>query len=494
MPKPSYRVLYNQDCTNLFCTTSEPIEPWHVERMVDEVADGGVDVLLVNPNAQRTCYPSRAWQTYWDGYASGDRDFFGPVPDDTIPRREHYIQQMKRLADRGCDYLAHALAHCRERGIAPGITVRMNDMHDNPWVGSHIQSRFYLEHPEFRLQNPQICGWGNIALNYEHAEVREYYLALIRELALDYDCDVMELDFMRFTSYFPREDFGRHCEIMTEFVRQVRAVLDEAARPIALIPRVPTNAASAYELGSDLAVWAREGLVDGLTASAFLNTSWEMPIEEFRSLAGDGVAIYACTDFCADRRDGLPLRYLPLDAEMLRGFAAGYLATGADGVAFLNFFCAREQKSPQAPLFGVLGELGSLSDLREKARTHLVTAGCTQRETDGPLQVPIPVPLGITRGFHVLSARPPNDAQVEIHVTFTEGEGVTAEKLWMQMNNVTLGVAREIEGLPDTEAPARRAVFTAPADAVVDGRNQLTLRNEGTVLTVLGLEIRIQPA
>ena len=67
MAKPSFRVIYNQDCSNLFYTTKEPIKPHHVDRMVDEVALGGAEVFLVCPNAQRVVYPSSVWQTFWDG-------------------------------------------------------------------------------------------------------------------------------------------------------------------------------------------------------------------------------------------------------------------------------------------------------------------------------------------------------------------------------------------------------------------------------------------
>ena len=49
---PLPRVIYNQDCTNLFVTEKEPLAPRHVDRMVDEVAEGGADLFLVNPNAQ----------------------------------------------------------------------------------------------------------------------------------------------------------------------------------------------------------------------------------------------------------------------------------------------------------------------------------------------------------------------------------------------------------------------------------------------------------
>ncbi len=42
--KPKYRVMYNKDCSDLFDVTRKPITPQRVERMVDEIADGGADV------------------------------------------------------------------------------------------------------------------------------------------------------------------------------------------------------------------------------------------------------------------------------------------------------------------------------------------------------------------------------------------------------------------------------------------------------------------
>ena len=241
----THRVIYNQDCTNLFACTAEPMEPRHVDRMVDEVADGGADLMLINPNAQRLNYPGRAWQTFWEGYAPGHRAFFGPVADKDVAVREAWVVQMKRLADQGCNYLARALGRCRQRGIAPGISVRMNDMHDAPTPGTHLFSRFYMEHPELRLANPPICSWSATGLNYAHRAVRDHYLALIRELVQDYDLDVLELDFLRFSSYFPRDEFDRHCDIMTGFIREVHALLADSGRPVALMARVPATPASA---------------------------------------------------------------------------------------------------------------------------------------------------------------------------------------------------------------------------------------------------------
>lgn len=497
MAKLAYHVLYNQDCTNLFYITKEPLAPAHVDRMVDEVADGGADVLLVNPNAQRVNYPSRAWQTFWDGLDGGDA-FFGPVPAADVPARRHFVEQMKRLADSGCDYLARALARCRQRKIAPGVSVRMNDMHDVPWPGSHLFSGFYCGHLELRLSNPPACGWSAAGLNYEHPAVREHYLRLIREIVEGYDLEMLELDFLRFTSYFPRRDFALHCATMTEFVREVRRLT--AARKIALVPRVATSPAAAYELGFDVAAWGREGLIDGLTFGAFFNTAWNMPVDAFRSAAGGGVALYACTDHLGDRREKLPARPLPIDTELLRGFAAGYLAAGADGVCTFNFFCPREGALPQDPAFAALGGLGRLDAVRAGPRRHVLSAGVTVAETDGAMQVPIPLACRQTRAFEMLLAGPPAGASATVEVAM-EGQAAPAD-LWLHVNSLPVGAARDVARVASTAvapvagaaaiasaSPLCIATFSVPSQSLRDGYNVLALRNEGPAVTVLGVDV-----
>ncbi len=493
MTMKKHRVIYNQDSTNLFGIVKEPITPEHVDRMVDEVADGGADVMLINTNAQRVNYPSRVWQTFWDGYAPGRREFFGPISDAELPGREAFVQQMKRLADQGCNYLTRSLARCRKKGITPGVTVRMNDMHDAPTPGTHLFSKFYMEHPDLWLNNSSACGWGAKGLNYERAAVRDYFLSLVKELAHDYDIDVMELDFLRFQCYFPRNDFKRHADIMTGFIRDVRAVLAASGRRIALTTRIAATPGCAYELGFDVAAWAREGLVDAISAGAFLNTQWSIPVDEFRALVDGKIAVYACTDYTVDRRPDLPVRALPLDSSMLRGFAAGHLAAGADGVELFNFFCSRETEwDPKTndPSFATLRELGVLAPLRGLAKSYTLTCGWMV-ETDGAVQVPVSMDQRQTRSFQMLLAAEPDTVKVEASVVFTGDDAGHTDDLWLHMNNVPAGAARSVEMVPDSAKGARRAVFGIPARVLRDGRNTLSLRNEGKPLTVVSIDVTV---
>jgi hypothetical protein len=493
--KLEYRVLYNEDCTDFFDRGGHTKEG--VQQMVDEVADGGADVFLVNPNSQLVNYPSKAWPTYWEGYKRGDRSFFGGVPDESVERREHWVAQMAQLAEE-CDYLATALGRCREKRIAPGVSLRMNDMHDAPWPDSHMFSRFWKENPQFRLKPWGGRSWGAEGLDYEHAEVREHFLSLIRELAQGYDFDVLELDFQRFPYYFEREDVDRHCQTMTGFIRDVREILGGTGRSIALIPRVASSPGAARQLGFDVRAWAREGLVEGITAANFLGTAWDMPVDRFRELVGPEVAVYASTEVAADRRDGVPVRYLPESYEMLRGIASGYFATGADGVNTFNFFLARyhEPVKTAEGFYGGLREMRSLEAGRGKARTHLLTASHWLVECDMPEQVPVVVRGDKERRFEMLLAAEGEGQTVEALVCF-DGE-CESEDLWLRIGLDSVGHAVEVrEGPtgPEEETSSRKskvAVFRVPAGVIIDGRNELVIRSERVDATILGIDVCVR--
>ena len=487
--KPTYRVLYNQDCLDFFDKGGST--PEEVRRMVDEVAAGGADVMLVNPNGQRVNYPSKVWQTFWDGYKEGDRSFFGDVPDNGVPRRENWVRNTARLGKQH-DYLAIALARCREKGMTPGISLRMNDMHDQGVPNSNLHSRFYRDNPQFHLKS--LSGRSGVTgLDYAHGEVRQHYLSLVRELAEGYDFDVIELDFMRFPYYFDREDMDRHGETMTGFIREVREVLDSTGRPISLIPRVAASPGAARQLGFDVQAWAGKGLVNGITAANFLTTCWDLAIGEFRRLVGSEVAVYAAAEVAADRRDGLPVRYLPESHEMLRGLATGYLASGADGINTFNFFLARRHRPVTAEEFyGGLREMRSIEEARAKPRIHLLNDGLWLAECDMPDQVPKLIRAAAEQRFGMFLAAEGEGQQVEALVTF-DGES-RAEDLSLGIGPHPAGHAVEIRSGPARKegGESRIAVFNVPRGVITDGRNELIVRSERVDTTILGIDVCVR--
>ena len=502
--RAAYKVIYNQDWISFFSYTKEPMTPAHVDHMVDEVADGGADLMLINVNGQRVNYPSRVWQTHYTTH-----------------------QQMKRLVDQGCDYLARALERCRQAGIAPGVSVRMNDSHGtyasgrHPWV-----SDFYWDHPQWQLKTKfrRKDQLFMHTFDYRQPEVREHYLALIRELITGYRFDVLELDFLRHPPYFPlassgKTSSGKHRAIMTDFIRTVRKLLNSSKGKKQLFVRVPDVAATSYKLGLDVQRWTRDGLIDGVTASGFCHTSWQMKVDEFRRLIGEQVTFYAGVENTASNPERFPLsdyeqrdpaRIMPLDARKLRGFAAGYYASGADGVYLFNFFVprARQLFPDHETRFELLKELRDPDRLRGKPKTYTLTAGGNDwkyQGVDGPDQVPCVAEAALPRVFSMLIASEPESRPIDVTV-FVEGEpGNQLKDLRLHINEFSAGHAIEIHSVADefladspqegntsrNTKPVKKILFRARSKMLLDGRNRITFQSDSVSLTLLTIEVRV---
>ena len=492
MPKIPHRVIYNQDASHLFFRTSEKITPAHVDQMVDEVAQGGAELMLINPNCQRVNYPSKVWQTFWDGIESGTGQPATGAGPGTEDGHRALIMQKKCLADQGCNYLTRALDRCRQAGIAPGVSVRMNDTHETPWPDSHSLSDFYKQHPGWRLQGNYMASGPYAvvyALDYRQPEVREHYLTLIRELVNDFSFDVLELDFMRSPHFFPQDTADLYCDVMTGFVREVRQLLPEG---MSLLARVPVTPAAACDLGLDPAAWAREQLVDAIVVTAHFITAWDMDIGAFRRLVGDDIGIYAGVEYwgyCVDGMQGI----MGLDEGLLRGFAAAQYAGGADGIYIFNFFVSQEYG--RDPLFAALGQLRAPDGLQGKPKTYCLMAGGIDGlyTGDGPYQVPRLAPLGRPQAFDMFIGPEPAGQQVKVEI-IVEGKIVgVSEKSRIHINEYTVGKAASLR--PAVLAAAGKDLqvveFLATSDMLRPGRNRIVFRNDGEPLTVVQLLVSL---
>ena len=506
--KCDYHVLYNQDCTNLFSVTKEPITPEHVDAMVDEPACGGADLVLINPNSQRVNYPSNVHQTFWDGYTPGDADFFGDAPAQGRERRKHIVAQMKRLADGGCDYLQRALARCRTNGVGAGISLRMNDHHDTPFGRTHMLSRFFLEHPEYRITS-RFRPDGPYAqvevLDYSHAEVRQYFLALIEELAEGYDFDVLELDFLRFPAYFPEGEGERYADHMSDFVAAAAQTLSRRSVPTRLFVRAPAMPQQARELGLDLGRWVREGWIQGVSAGGQFSTSWRTDLAGYRDLVGRDCALYAYADSAAALPDGIesPTSHrsntsewvMGTNPDLFRGFAASAYARGADGVYAFNFFTAREWKKGD-PDFSMLGELKDAEALTGQPRTFLLSdAGYARNPiSDPPMQVPTVIRAREARPFEVACADCNSAESVEVELIVHAPGKPEKTDFRLYVNEHAAGPAEDIRPLPDADPNAAGHVVSivfaaAPTSSIQDGGNAVVFRNDGPSVTVVALRI-----
>lgn len=146
--------------------------------------------------------------------------------------------------------------------------MRMNDTHhmypdaNNPGVPI-----FLIEHPEWVIK--RLDGIPETAMDYSFPEVRQHQLAILRELAENYDIDGLELDFVHWAKFFPRHEAPFKIDIMTEFVGKVRSVLDEAARKrgrehLILGVQVPECLHLCHLSGLDPKTWVERSYLIGL--------------------------------------------------------------------------------------------------------------------------------------------------------------------------------------------------------------------------------------
>lgn len=421
------RILYNMDGTDLFFY-SDTMSPAEICNRVDEVSDAGVTTYLFSPNPGQNM-----------GYPSDVCAMFQYVPPDSGNGLGHMTRSdsifariggnLAHLVKRGYDPTGLIVDRARLRGLETFLTFRMNELHDVDIPGSPLLSEFWKKHPEYRVGGYE--GWGAMALNYAEPEVRDYYFALLKEVCARYDIDGLELDFMRFPYYFPRDTvrMKEYAGVMTGFMRRVRAMTDararERGRPLLLTARVPSTLRGCRYVGLDPAVWAAERLIDFLTVGPFLSTEVDIPVREFKS-ACRGIPVYTSIEYTLGNQ--------PMTREITRAAAASLFAAGADGIYSFNHFCQRES-GPED--YGVFAELRSPEALLKKNK--LYAAGAARYPVPNvsmPSQLPAMVGPDQSRELVLRTAEPVPPRKVTIRIE--ADSAVSASHLQLAFNGKTL--------------------------------------------------------
>ena len=189
------------------------------------------------------------------------------------------------------------------------------------------------KHPEWLIDG----GWWKPGLwNFAIPEVRQYKLAILREVAERYDLDGINLDFGRHPPFLPTGRQWEQRESLSEYVRQVRQMLQQVAerrgRPLLLSVRVADTVPGCHFDGIDIETWVRAKMIDMIVVGT---RSIEVDLAGFRRItAGSHVKLYPCID-----QHHSPDGYHAVTAnEFLRGLAANWWQQGADGIATFNFW------------------------------------------------------------------------------------------------------------------------------------------------------------
>lgn len=264
------------------------------------------------------------------------------------------VMLTRHLAEQGTDVLQIAVDYTHSQGKELIWTLRMNGMED--MVVDWLLGDWKAQHPEWWLGTPDFeqkyptgdpRHWYKV-LDYGVPEVREYVLSNIQEVIDNYDIDGVELDYMRDPWLF-KETFSdpvqpvtkEHSQVMVDFHKRVRAMLDAKAkrigRALLLAIRVPRWLDISKNLGLDLEASLRSGAIDIMVGGGGY-IPMAMPTTDFIKLGHKyNVPVYICISASG-------MRNLPHEGHRRntiaawRGAAVNFWDAGVDGQYVFNTF------------------------------------------------------------------------------------------------------------------------------------------------------------
>ncbi|HEY3899853.1 MAG TPA: hypothetical protein VGM54_14635 [Chthoniobacter sp.] len=497
--KPPFRLLYNNDTTNTTSCTS----PWHakgapfgpglIEASVDEVA-GLVDAHFLQPGlGEVPMWPSKVLPL--DEHYRWIKDTYGIGPD-----------PFGRYVLDGGDVVKVFLDRCRLRGQEGFISVRLNDAHHKEFVnlqpGEKIDrslamsvTKFYHDHPEYRVGNKLGSAQYQV-LNWAIPEVRARKFALLRELCANYDLDGLELDFMRFYSFFPRDKTTseERRAVMTGFIQEVRALLDRTAREGKrrwLCVRVPGLVTALDPLGLDLTAMAAAG-VDMMTLSVSYFTTQQMDLAAIRKMVPE-TAIYV--ELCHSTWNGPKLSagydvfpFRRATVEQLETTAHLGYARGADGVSLFNFAYYREHggagRGPfHEPPFGIVRELGDAAKLAREPQ-HWFLAPGWENPFAKPALLPRKIESAKNATFTMDLAAPDGGWKKDGRFRIQTLAPVEKKRLTVKWNGTELAPTDNVtEPYPNPDpamlgTPETLAAWVMPVALLREGRNEMNVTLE----------------
>ncbi|MBQ6914287.1 MAG: hypothetical protein IJQ65_01090, partial [Kiritimatiellae bacterium] len=335
-------LVVNEDNDHFFKQDSSRMTRKGLTDYVDAVAQGHVTHFFMCVSGQRASFDSKTVEPIWEGLDEpcGDGQTAGA-------RRDHgqsglWAVNAKKLFDAGIDPYEVWTARCREKGVSPWVSMRMNDAHFVTMVTNFFRNTRFARQRRDLWRVPGGKSWFDGALDYAHREVREYALSHLKEIAARWDVDGVELDWMRHGLALRPNHERDDARFIDDFMRCARAIVDEIGqargRPLKLSVRVPRTPFLARSLGFDAVGWAKEGLVDLVVATSFYSVDRDIDVKGWiDSLAGanPSVAFLPCIDMVVGSAAAdVSGRFM--NAARYRYVANRFYAAGAKGVYLFN--------------------------------------------------------------------------------------------------------------------------------------------------------------
>lgn len=530
------RILYSNDSTNLIaCPPPIAARGTVAERLDASIAEArAADVHMLQPG--------NGWVPWWRSTQ--------------YPADEHYrwfMQVAAREPDLiGCymrdggDLVAEFIRRCRARAVSPYVSLRLNDYHGSEsWDvlktfarGEHrdsevpvglgamaAQSRVLLERPENQLKPDPVAyttlPWAEqleyaanpttrITLrtarvwDWARPEVPAYKLAFVRELCA-YDIDGLELDFMRWASFFRLDETPVETRraIMLSFIRRCRTALDHGAvahRHRTLGVRVPSRLSGHDALGIDLRAWVQAG-VDWVNLSCHYISEQQTDLAAVHRLI-PGTPLYLELTFANAGPSGTRRTTIDRTTEV-RGYGlmtaeqfytAAHLAysLGAAGVSLFNFAYYRDLgETSHEPPFVALDRLHDRAWLARQSQHYFLSVSNNPPSAPSAFSRQHRLQLGRHAEFVIDLATPEGGWRKNARLRLEATQPWDGRTLQVTFNGKFLEATTDVSEpytSPYTPAPRpeRLRAWLVPAELLRNGENRIDI----VLLSGSGIELR----
>lgn len=238
----------------------------------------------------------------------------------------------------GIDPYAVWFDRCRQNGIRPWISIRMNDCHCPDDETSFLRSDFFYKARANGWCVGEKYGYYRWCFDYSVPEVRDMMLAYIAEQTERYDVDGLELDFSREIICFDYPDCPDRVEIMNGFMREVKKTVSKAEKRLG--HRIRTGVRLMRDIdqclyyGFDAATWEKEKLADMIcVCPRWASCDSDMPVAEWKNRLKHTEISAGVTDLVLKNTDNIGL-----SRAVVSGYTVKYLSEGADSMYLFNMF------------------------------------------------------------------------------------------------------------------------------------------------------------
>lgn len=430
----------------------------------------GVKEIFYNPNAQLSYSPSEVWEYAEHRYQRTEVD---GIP---VNFKGNYLDVWHKLCvEYNIDLYTYFIEGTRQAGISPWLTFRFDDVHDSMTETGELRGSDYTHTARsrgiVRCRHHALCGYHDNALDYAIPEVRERFMAYVKEQLERYDVDGVELDFMREPYAFKPGYEDEGMAIIRGICEEIRELCCELAarrgHPVGLAVRTFRDPESDFYSGINAVGLAKAGLVDiVITTPRWASCDSAIPIGLWRQILPDGVRLAYGTDILY-RTSAKNANHFYTD-EQLFGLANQAYTEGADSIYLFNFTYRDELDSPKA--IAPLLIAGSSESLSGAHRRHTVSYQDVCAVGENRIWKPLPVELGPDQYF---TMRIPTGTPGETMFLLI-GAGVEEKELEIYMNSAPvdyLGHGNVEEALWDEPVKVYRLNALRPSYQMLEIRS-----------------------